>query len=343
MTEKVKQYRPVTLSDVARVANVSAVTASRALRTPDIVSPAVQERVRKAVADLGYTPNAAARALASATTTTIGVIIPSVTNSVFSDVLRGVFDAVDGTPYQAQLGNTRYMGVKEEELLKLFASQRPSGLVVSGVDQSPAARALLESLSCPVVQIMETGPDPVDMMIGCDQRAGARAATQHLIDKGYRRIAFFGARMDPRAQRRLMGYTDMLDKAGLLDERLIYTTPNPSSVSVGSQMFADFLGLETEADAVFCNNDDIALGVLFECQRRRIRVPEQFGIIGFNDLEMVSASCPSISSIRTHRYDMGRRAIEMIVQSNAGQRPAQPVVDIGFDLIARESTARNQG
>ena len=134
MGKKGNIYKAVTLKDVAAAANVSVITASRALRTPEIVSDKVRERIHAAVDALGYAPNQAARALASATTSTIGVLIPSVTNLVFSDVMRGIYDAVEGTPYQVQLGNTRYTNRKEEELLKVFAAQRPVGLIVSGID-----------------------------------------------------------------------------------------------------------------------------------------------------------------------------------------------------------------
>ncbi|SDG18277.1 LacI family DNA-binding transcriptional regulator [Pelagibacterium luteolum] len=340
MSKKYSTYKAVTLKDVAAAADVSVITASRALRTPDIVSEKVRARVSAAVDALGYAPNEAARALASATTSTIGVIIPSVTNLVFADVLRGVYEAIEGSDFQVQLGNSRYTARKEEQLLKVFASQRPAGLIVSGIDQSETARAILSGLGCPVVQIMDIGPEPIDMMIGFDHREGGRAAARHLIEKGYRRIGFIGARMDPRAQRRLDGYLEVMAAAGLYDERLILTSPQASSVSRGSEMFADFLAMVPDADAVFCNNDDMALGALFECQRRRIRVPEQFGIMGYNDLEYTAVSTPTISSIRTLRYDMGRRAIEMIIAASRGERPDPAVVDVGYELKARQSTDR---
>lgn len=342
MGKKDNIYKAVTLKDVAAAADVSVITASRALRTPDIVSDKVRERVQQAVDALGYAPNQAARALASATTSTIGVLIPSVTNLVFSDVMRGIYDAVEGTPYQVQLGNTRYTNRKEEELLRVFAAQRPAGLIVSGIDQSQTARALLESFGCPVVQIMDIGPDPIDMMIGFDHREGGRAAVRHLIENGYRRIGFIGARMDPRAQRRLDGYSEVLHAEGLYDERLILTSPQASSVTRGGEMFSDFLGMAPDADAVFCNNDDMALGALFECQRRHIRVPTQFGIMGYNDLDYTAVSNPPISSIRTLRYEMGYRAIEMIIAASKGERPEPAVVDVGYELKARQSTSRKQ-
>ena len=340
MSFKDNKYKAVTLNDVAISAGVSVITASRALRTPDIVSEKVRIRVEKAVSDLGYRPNQAARALASSTTSTIGVLIPSVTNLVFSEVMRGIYDAVEDTPNQVQLGNTRYTNRKEEELLRVFAAQRPMGLIVSGIDHSETARGLLSSFSCPVVQIMDIGPDPIDMMIGFDHREGGRAAVRHLLAKGYRRIGFIGARMDPRAQRRLDGYSDILQAEGLYDENLILTAPQPSSVVRGSEMFVDFLERAPDADAVFFNNDDMALGALFECQRRRIRVPQDFGIMGYNDLDYAAASAPTISTIRTLRYEMGRRAVEMVIAASQGARPDPAVVDVGYELKARQSTDR---
>lgn len=343
MANKENKYKVVTLKDVAAFADVSVITASRALRTPDIVSDKVRARIREAVETLGYAPNQAARALASSSTSIIGVIIPSITNLVFSDVLRGVYDAVEDTPFEVQLANTRYNSRKEEELLRVFAAQRPGGLIVSGIDQTPVARSVLESLGCPVVQIMDIGADPIDMMVGFDHRQGGRMAARHLIESGYRRIGFIGARMDPRAQRRLEGYSHALEEADLFDPSLILTSPHPTSVMLGSRMLSDFLALAPDADAVFCNNDDMALGAMFECQRRGIRIPGQFGIMGYNDLEFSAHSTPSLSSVRTFRYDMGHQAVGMVLAASKGERPEHPVRDLGTELKARQSTDRQSG
>jgi len=336
-------YKAVTLKEVAASAGVSLITASRALRTPQIVSEQMRGRVFAAVDALGYTPNLAARALALARSSIIGIIVPSVTNLVFTDVMRGLYDAIEGTDFQVQLGNSLYTTQKEERLLRVFAAQRPAGLIVAGTDQSPTARSILEQLGCPVVQIMDLGANPIDMMIGFDHIDGGRTATRHLLEMGYRKIGFMGARMDPRAQRRLQGYRETLQQAGLSDERLVMTTPQPSSVSLGGKMLADFLITAPDADAVFCNNDDIAMGALFECQRRGICVPTQFGIMGFNDLEYAGSIAPSLSTIRTHRYETGYKAVEMIVAVNAGEVPQSGIVNMGFELKARQSTDRKAG
>jgi LacI family gluconate utilization system Gnt-I transcriptional repressor len=340
MTERYIQTQRHTLQDVAQAAGVSAITASRALRTPSLVAPATRARVEAAVAALGYVPNHAAQVLASARSRVVGVVIPSFTNSVFAELLRGVMDATGDGPLQPQFANTRYVGRREEEVLRLFASQRPAGMIVAGIDQSPAARAALQGMGCPVVQVMETGAPPIDMMIGCSQIDAARAAVGHMIAQGYARIGFLGARMDPRAQRRLAGYRAEIAAAGLAGPDRAVTTAEPSSITVGRRLMADFLALHPDADAVFCNNDDVALGALFECQRRGIRVPAQMGIAGFNDLDMAEGAEPGITSVRTHRYRMGHEAVRMIEAALAGARPADPVRDLGFTLIARDSTRR---
>lgn len=340
MARKRSGNNSVTLKDVAESAGVSAITVSRALRRPDLVSKKARERVIAAVERLNYLPDPAASALASARTNVIGVLIPSVTNNVFSAVLSGIYDSLEESRFHLQLGNTRYRVGEEEKLLRIFRSQKPAGLIVSGIDQSETSRAILEDMDCPIVQVMELGASPVDMMVGFSHFEGARAATHHLVEAGYRRIGFLGARMDPRTQRRFDGYRAALEAAGLFDEKLVSTTVTASSITLGGQILGDLLSTAPKADAVFCNNDDIALGALFECQRRRIRVPQDFGIVGFNDLEMMAAAYPALTSVRTFRYEMGRRAVAMLLQTIDGKRPAEPVVDLGFEIMKRTSTQR---
>lgn len=340
MGNRVKQ-RKVTLADVARQAGVSSATVSRALSTPGIVSADVRSRIQQVIDALGYVPDPAARALASARTNVIGVLIPSVTNNVFADVLRGIYSTIQQSPFDVQLGNTHYSVLQEENLLKVFLSQRPAGLIVTGTDQSAASRQLLQQASCPIVQIMENGDEPVDMMVGFSHACGAYTAAMHLIEQGYRRIGFIGARMDPRAQRRLAGFEQALKEAGLYDERLIVTTTRPSTVTLGCDLLSELLAVAPDVDAVFCINDDLALGVLFECQRRRIDVPHRFGICGFNDLEMMSVTNPPITSVRTYRREMGEKAIQMLMRAIKGEEIAEKNVDIGFKLMKRQSTSRS--
>jgi LacI family gluconate utilization system Gnt-I transcriptional repressor len=340
MRTRRKGGRP-TIADVAARAGVSTITVSRALRDPARVSQELRDQIDEAVRALDYVPDQHARALASARTNVIGVIIPSLTNNVFADVLRGIYDSIAQSPYQVQLGNSRYSPIEEERLLGIFLSQRPAALIVSGVDQTERGRALLKSAGCPIVQIMDLSDDPVDMMVGFSHKAGGDLITSHLVAAGYRRIGFLGARMDPRTQRRLEGYRAALIDADLYDPRRITTTPASSSVSLGRDLLRDLLARMPDTDAVFCNNDDLALGALFECQRAALAIPTSIGIAGFNDLEMMEAAYPSLTSIRTPRYEIGQRAVQMARAALSGQRPEQTRIDVGFELKIRTSTMRN--
>src|SRR5690606_6651904 len=154
-----------TIADVAKLAGVGAITVSRALREPERVSENLREQIQKAVDELGYVPDPNARALASARAEVFAVLVPSLTNNVFAEVVRGIYDSLSDGPFRVQLANTHYSGLEEERLLQLFLGQRPAALIVSGIDQTATARKLLEGADCPVVQIMETSQDPVDMVV----------------------------------------------------------------------------------------------------------------------------------------------------------------------------------
>lgn len=315
-------------------------TVSRALRQPDKVSSLLRGQIDEAIRELGYVPNQSARALAAARADIVGVLIPSLANNVFSEVVRGLYSGLGNSPLQIQIGNTHYSEEEEERLLRLFLRQRPSGLVVSGIDQNDAARDLLANAGCPVVQIMEIGSDPIDLMVGFSQRACGRAATEHLLSQGYRRIAFLSARVDPRARRRLKGYKAAMRDAGLYDPELITTSSAPTSVSQGRTLFLEAVARTADLDAFFCGNDDIALGVLFECNRVGIAIPDRYGVVGFNDIEMMAVAHPTVTSVRTPRYEIGKCAMELVRAELAGDPIPQRIVDLGFELKVRQSSAR---
>ena len=338
MGRKQTKSGKIRLTEVAKLAGVSPITASRFFRNPEALSLSKRERVDSAVKELGYVPNLAARALASHRTEVIGVVIPSLTNNVFADVLRGIYNSSEGSRYTIQLANTRYSILQEEKVLRLFRAQKPAGLIVTGINQTAESRTILESMNCPVTQIMEIGDSPVDMMVGFSHYDAAFAAISHILEQGYRRIGFLGARMDPRVQRRFEGYRDAMKAASLFDPTLVVTTSVPTTVTLGGTLFADLLAQTPDIDAVFCVNDDLALGVLFECQRRQISVPARSGHCrlqrpGIHRLRGPRAFQRAHQSLRNGpaRRQHGDRR-------DRGPPPAEPVIDLGFQLMVRESS-----
>ncbi|TNC65519.1 LacI family DNA-binding transcriptional regulator [Rubellimicrobium roseum] len=337
------------------MAHCSPITASRAINTPGVVSADLRERVMAAVERLGYRPNLNARALASTRTHVVGVIVPSLAQHIFSDVLRGVYDAVQPTSLRVHLGNTHYDPAEEERLIGEFLRHKPAAMIVSGVDQSPLARSMLADAGCPVVQIMDLTPDPIDRVVGFSHVEAGYKMTRHLIDQGYRRIGymFLVGWMNTRSAGRLQGWQQALEEAGLFDPSLLVTQADLGQDGeqrhhrgeVVTPLHAraalrKLLDLSPKVDAVFCNNDPLALGVLFEAIAQGLRVPESLGIAGFNDSYMIMGAHPSLTSLRTPRYEIGLRAVEEALAAMQGQPNSEPIVDLGTEVSFRKSTDR---
>src|SRR5436305_14320930 len=194
MGRKQTRSGKIRLTEVAKLAGVSPITASRFFRNPEALSVSKRERVASAVKELGYVPNLAARALASHRTEVIGVVIPSLTNNVFADVLRGIYDSSEGSRYTIQLANTRYSILQDEKLLRMFRAQKPAGFIVTGINLTAESRAILESMNCPLTQIMELGEAPVDMMAGFPHYAASPAAISHILTQARPRMGWLAAR-----------------------------------------------------------------------------------------------------------------------------------------------------
>jgi LacI family gluconate utilization system Gnt-I transcriptional repressor len=330
----------VTLSDVAHAAGVSAITVSRALRDPEKVSPALREIILRVVEQMGYVPDMAARALASKDSGLIGVLTPGLTSYAFIAVMRGIEDRVRSTDLRIQYANPGNDGEDDARKLRFFFSQNPAGIIYLGRNGEPALDDLLQRAPCPVVEIMDVSHAPAEMAVGIDHRLAAEAATRHLLEQGYRRIALLGACTDSRSLRRLEGYRAVLEAQGLFDPGLVLSIDSYTSVGLGAHLLDRLLSDHPEADAAFCHSDDLALGALFECQRKGLHVPDDFGICGFNDFDYAGVAFPSLTSVRLPRYEIGYRAADMLIRATGGGRQAPTLVDLGFQLIARQSTAR---
>jgi LacI family gluconate utilization system Gnt-I transcriptional repressor len=337
-----KARRRATLADVADKAGVSAVTVSRALRKPEMVSQDVRRKVEVAVQELGYVRNYLASALASARTHTIGVVVPSLTNGVFADYLRALHDLFLPAGFQVLVLNARYSAAEEEKAIAALLGHHAEAIILAGIDQTVQSRRMLEGSGIPVVQTMELMDRPIDINIGLSQRDAGHAATRYLLDLGHRRIAHIAARVDSRALRRMEGYQRAMDGAGIDTAGMIAATPLQSTAKRGAEMLGDLLSKLPKLEAIFCCNDDLALGALFECQRRGIRVPEDLSIVGFNDLEFCASAFPSLTSVATPRYEMAKQAAEIVLDllRGSGMRPKTTRIDLGFAIVERGSTAR---
>ena len=235
--------------------------------------------------------------------------------------------------------NSRYLQGAEERAIATLVGRHPEAIVLAGVDQTETARRHLRQAGVPVVQTMELSDNPLDVNIGLSQRDAGYAATRHLIDLGHRVIGQMSVPLDARAVRRRVGYTQAMEEAGL--EPLTIHIEAASSFPLGAQLFGEIHDRNPAMTAIFCGNDNLALGAMFECHRRGIKVPDAMSIIGFNDLEFSATAFPGLTTMATPRFEMGRRAAEIVLEivRGSGARPAERTIDVGFRLVVRGSTA----
>jgi LacI family gluconate utilization system Gnt-I transcriptional repressor len=312
-------------------------TASRAISQPELVSEALRERVARAVRELGYLPNRAARALASSRSHVIAVLIPSLSNAVFNDVLDGIQDAFKGDDVQLLIGNTRYSDAAEEQLLRIYLQSNPDGVLLSGLSQGAGVRQMLDSAGVPTVSMMDLSENPHRLSVGFSQQQAGFTMTRFLLDKGYRNIGFIGAQLDERTLKRAEGYRQALAAAGLYGVRREILVEDPSTIALGAELVGRLLAMAPDCDAVFCCNDDLAHGAIYQCQRRGIAVPAQLAICGFNDLPASAWMKPSVTTIATPRYRIGFASALLLQKLIRGEPGPTGPIDLGFTLMARES------
>ncbi|MBI5258155.1 MAG: LacI family DNA-binding transcriptional regulator [Burkholderiales bacterium] len=328
----------ITLEDVARAAEVSAITASRALRGQRSVDPALVARVQAAAQQLGYVPDPAARALASARSTHVAVLIPLLSNALFVDLLEAVQHTLVPAGYQMMIGVTHYKPEEEEALLRSYLAHRPAGLLVTGFDRTDAARRLIEDSGLPCVHLMETARVGGIYSVGLSQHEAGRAITEHLVSRGHRRIAFAAGQLDPRVMQRAEGYRSALRAHGLYDPALELLTPEPTSMALGARLLERLLRERPDADAAFFCNDDLAQGALLAALRLQVPVPQRLAVVGFNDLNGSDQMLPPLTTVRTPRQQIGQQAATMLLQLMRGVTPPAACVDVGFELVLRGSS-----
>ncbi|MFZ1470023.1 MAG: LacI family DNA-binding transcriptional regulator [Paracoccaceae bacterium] len=325
--------RALTLRDVSEASGVSEMTVSRVLRNRGDVSGTTRERVLEAARTLGYVPNKIAGALASQRVNLVGVIIPSLSNMVFPEVMTGISEVLEDTGLQPVVGVSNYSHDREEQVIYEMLSWRPSGLILAGIEHSDAARQMLEQAGVPIVEIMDIDGTPIDSAVGISHRRAGREMAEAIIAAGYRQIAFMGTHMpaqDTRARKRLEGFEEALAGAGLtLVDREYYT--GGSSLLKGREMTKRLLDRAPDVDFLYYSNDMIGAGGLLWCLEQGLDVPGKLGLAGFNGMELLDGLPRKLATMDACRLEIGRKAAEII----AGKRPTGV---IGGEIIELHPT-----
>lgn len=329
----------LTLGDVSRAAGVSEMTVSRVLRGKGQVSEATRRRVLSVARSLGYVPNKIAGALASSRVNLVGVVIPSLSNMVFPEVVDGIASVLEETPLQPVVGVTHYSAETEERVIYEMLSWRPSGLIVAGLEHGAAARAMLARAGVPVVEIMDVDGAPVDACVGISHLRAGREMARQIVARGYRRVALLGTGMqaDHRARKRLDGAGQVLAEAGLaVVARESYT--GGSRLSKGREMAAAVLARCPQTDCFYCTNDVIAAGALLHCLQAGFDVPGRIGIAGFNRLVPLEGLPMRLATMDSCRRGIGTAAARIVLDRISGAAPASgDRVELQPELIAGET------
>lgn len=333
--------RPLTLRDVSEASGVSEMTVSRVLRNRGDVSEATRGKVLEAAKALGYVPNKIAGALASQRVNLVGVIIPSLSNLVFPEVLSGISAELEDTGLQPVVGVTNYSPEKEEAVLYEMLSWRPSGVIIAGLEHTDSARAMLENAGVPVVEIMDVDGQGVDSVVGISHRRAGLHMAEAIVAAGYRRIGFLGTKMpeDHRARKRLEGFQEGLAAAGLaLADTEFYS--GGSALAKGREMTQTILKRTPDLDFLYYSNDMIGAGGLLWCLDQGIDVPGKLGLAGFNGVDLLEGLPRRLATMDACRREIGRKAAEIIAGRPHGGMiggeviELEPVIQLG-DTIRR--------
>jgi LacI family transcriptional regulator, gluconate utilization system Gnt-I transcriptional repressor len=325
---------------VAIAAGVSPITVSRALRGERSVDPDLVARVVEASNRLGYVPDPAARALASQRSDHVAILIPKLSNTLFVDLLDAAQTTLRAAGFQTLIGVTHYDSAQEEQLLREQLLHRPAGVLITGLNNSATTQTLIKRSNVPCVHLMDLpDADQIDppYCVGFRQSEAGAAMTRHLLDTGCRRIAFAAAQLDQRVMQRLYGWRSTLQQANLYDPTLEWLNPASSSLALGAIMFEQIIGQQPKVDAIFFCNDDLAQGALLAALRLGVKIPERVAIAGFNDLTGSDQMLPTLTTVRTPRAQIGSAAATMLLSLVRGGGHGEKLIDLGFDLIVRDS------
>jgi len=326
----------VTLNDVAKLADVSPITVSRAINHPDKVAPKTLERISQAIARTGYFPNQLASGLASRRSHLIAAIVPTMANSVHAETISFFSERLRDSGYQVLLGETGYREDQEESLITTVLSRRPDGILLTGTNHSNLSRRLLITADIPVVETWDLSPTPIDVVIGFSHQQIGQAVAEFLLNRGYRHIGIVSAG-DNRAKIRARAFIKTLVKRGNIETATSFV-PQPTNFRLGREGLAHLLDSGFGEGAVFCSSDTLAQGALAEAQSRGLLIPDQLAIIGLGDQPYAAYTYPALTTVRFDREIMGRRAAEALLARINGEPVTESYIDIGFTILERQTT-----
>ncbi|AUG99059.1 transcriptional regulator [Prodigiosinella confusarubida] len=330
-----KNHR-VTLQDIANLANVTKMTVSRYLRTPNQVAPETGKKIAQIMEEVNYIPNRAPEMLLNTKSYTIGVLIPSFKNQIFADMLAGIESVTSGKQYQILIANYNYKQKSEEEQIINLLAYNIDGIILSEKSHTVRAVKYLRSAKIPIVEVMDIEGPCLDMEVGySNSKAAFDMVSTMLENRNKKKIIYLGSQDDLRDELRFQGYCEAMRKKGLPTHHI-----NPKSISsiqLGTQLLALALKEHPDLDGIFCTNDDIAVGALISCFKKGINVPDDISIAGFHGLEIGKEMVPSLASVITPRFMVGQKAASILLNKINDTHYSTHSMDLGYQIYLGET------
>jgi LacI family transcriptional regulator, repressor for deo operon, udp, cdd, tsx, nupC, and nupG len=333
--------RAARIQDVAKLADVSTATVSRALATPERVSPEARARVLEAIAKTGYVPNPAARTLRSQKTYMVLVVLPDLSNTFFSKILRGIEETLFEAGYGMIISDLDGSPEKEAHFAAFTAAGRVDGAILLNghlFGQSREGEGQPARITIPLVALCEAIPAADIPQIEIDNRTAACRMTQHLASLGHRRIAYVSGPASNSLERdRFQGFKDGLETAGLpFDPALVL--PGDYTIEAGVRAGHDLVARSTRPTAVFCTSDEMAIGLMRTLFSAGLRVPEDISVAGFDDIEFAAVAEPPLTTMHQPRRELGQAAASVLIDLLQG-RPSPKLIRLETELVIRDSVA----
>lgn len=335
---------PVSIKDIARVAGVSHTTVSRALRGSTLISDETTRRIQETALALGYFPNAAAQSLRTNRSQALGVIVSSIDDPYFSEILQGIEEIAQGHHYSLFIAASQRDTERESTIVRAMRQHRVDGVIICSTPFSDERRQQFSKYGIPLVMINNQAAEEYRYSIYHDDVDGSRQVTRYLIKLGHRKIAYLGNSSSGRTtQDRLAGFGYELKTAGLaLPNEYIYEMPG-SEPQKGILAAEHFLSLSDRPTAIVCFNDMLAIGVLQALQQRGVRVPEDISITGFDNVVFSNYTNPPLTTFDQPKRFIGQKAAELVLSllnsTSDIHVPQQKIHVLKGRLLVRQSTA----
>lgn len=334
-----KELPAATMKDVAEQAGVSTATVSRALMNPEKVSASTRQKVDQAVMAVGYSPHALSRNLKRNESRTILVIVPDICDPFFADLIKGIERTAAESGYLVLIGDCAQQNQQEKTFINLIITKQIDGMLLLGSDLPFDASKEEQRNLPPMVMANEFAPELELPTVHIDNLTAAFEAVHYLLNLGHLRIACIeGPKHMPLCQYRSQGYVQALRRNGISVENAL-TAQGDFTYESGARAVSELMALPSPPTAIFCHNDIMAIGAMFQAKKMGLRIPQDLSVVGFDDIKASQFTDPPLTTVAQPRFQLGRQAMLLLLEQLQGNPVQSGSLLLDSELVVRESTA----